>query len=179
MRTIASWGLGLLLAACGSSSGGADLAQGDVPPTDRQEAVTADLADLDPGAGPKDGSGPATCTPAPFAGSLLGTWAQVQTREALVDSEALTDVRRLYTSLYLWTVTGEDPDWTVVSTVCQVEVESPESPVQTRIPEALVRSIDRQHLPVVFEAEAGGWRLRQDRAFDVRGASLVPPWPIP
>lgn len=171
------WWVGILATACGAASpAGTDLASPDAPPPD---AAAGDpggsfdpgiLLDGEPGT-PAD----TPCVPAPFPGSPAGTWAQVQVREAVVNSPSLADVRRTYTTLALWTVTGDGEDLEVRSTVCEVRTDSPDSPVKTIIPLALVRSIPEQDLPCSARAEGEGWHLVQDRHVEIRGAVLAHP----
>lgn len=168
------WALGTGVVLAGGACG--DGAVGDDP--------SGDLPGRDPGGDFRDeGSwrdtdeeqGGGTCRPAPFVGSLEGTWANVQQRQAVVNSAALEDVSRQYTSLSLWRVEGSGERPRVRSTSCHVEVESPDSPVVTTIPEALVRSIPVQELDCLFEAREGGIRMHQAPHVEVRGAILDDP----
>lgn len=171
------WWVALLATACGTSTpGAADLGPRDLSSGDE---ARADLpGPSDPGSPGETGpevlpDGP--CIPAPFPGPLAGTWAQIQVREAIVTSPSLSDVRRIYTTLALWTVTGEGNAAQVRSHLCAVQAEAPDSPVQTVIPLDLIRSLPNQDLPCTFRSEDSGVRLDQARHLEVRGARLAHP----
>lgn len=163
MHKIPWWWMAILVTACGGTSPETTDLPGNAPGPDTFRDTAADL--------PSDGP----CVPGPLSVPVPGTWAQVQVREAIVNSPSLQDVHRTYTTLSLWEISVEGSALAVRSTACAVESDSPESPVKTVIPLALVQSIPPQDLSVAIEAQGNGRRLVQDRHVEVRGAVLAHP----